>query len=389
MISRFRLWIGLVLIVSIIIAVSFFWFSKTTNLAVHSSNHVADKKEMIYTPEKIQNNTLTLNPEQLQSIGVTFALAKKQLLEKNIRTVGRVETDERKIVSVNIKVSGWIEKLLVNSTGEYVKKGQPLFTIYSPELMATEQEYLLALEAAKKLKKSSYAEVSQGASSLLNVTRQRLQLWDVTDQQIKELEQTGKVPKTLVIYSPIAGTVIKKMALAGMQINPGDLLYIIADLSQVWVLADIYENEVPDIRVGRTATMTLSSAPNTILQGRISFIYPTVHRQTRTIKVRLEFDNPHELLKPGMYANVALKIPLGMRLVIPADAVLESGERSLVFVYLGNGQLEWREVKTGVKTDDWIEILEGVKEGEKVVASANFLLDSESQLKAAVGGMKH
>jgi len=174
-----------------------------------------------------------------------------------------------------------------------------------------------------------------------------------------------------------------------MQVNPGESLYTIADLLHVWVLADIYENEVTEIQLGQTATITLSHAPNTVLQGKINFIYPTVNSQTRTVKARLEFDNPHELLKPGTYVNVSLKIPLGIRLIVPADAVLESGERSLIFIDLGNGRLEWRNVKCGVRTDQWIEILDGVKDGERVVTSANFLIDSESQLKAAVGKMKH
>lgn len=403
MISRFRLIIGMVLFSVLAVVAVYFWFSflhkptsiSRTNQTAHLSNHASkitaadEEKNIAPVSEKIQNHTLTLNSEQLRSIGVTFARVERRSIEKEVRTIGRVEADERKIVSVTIKVNGWIEQLFVNSTGEYVKKGQPLFTIYSPELFATEQEYLLALQAAKELKHSPYSEVSKGSTSLLDVAYRRLQLWDITDEQIRALSQTGKVLKTLIIYSPITGTVIKKTALAGMHVNSGDQLYTLTDLSHVWVLADVYESEISEIQSGQIATVTLSYAPNTILQGRVNFIYPTVNHQTRTIKVRLEFDNPNNLLKPGMYANVKLKMPFDARLVVPADAVLESGERSLVFVDLGNGQLEWRNVKLGIRTGHWIEILEGVKEGEKIVTSANFLIDSESQLKSAIGGMKH
>lgn len=390
MIAKFRFWfwIGIILslsIIFVIIILNFFYLRSATPVETAKPAHLSQHSSVL---DKSQN-TLTINPEQLKDIGVTFSKVKKHLIEKTIRTVGNVEADERKTVSINVKVSGWIEKLFVNSTGEYVKKGQPLFAIYSPELVATEQEYLLALQAAKKLKHSPYGEISEGATSLLSVTRRRLLLWDITDEQIQTLNKTNKVLKTLIIHSPITGTVINKKILEGMKITPGDQLYTIADLSHIWILADIYENEVPDIQLGQTATVTLPYTPNTILRGKVSFIYPTLNRQTRTIKVRLEFDNSNYLLKPDMYVNVKLEIPFGMRLVVPADAVLESGERSIVFVYLGNGKIEWRHVKTGIKTNGWIEILDGVKKGENIVSSANFLIDSESQLKAAVGHMQH
>lgn len=387
---RFRLWIGIIVSFSVILLISvlsFFYLRNTTPVdsdkhAAHLSNHPA----MVKPP---QNNTLTIDPKQMKAIGITFTQVKKHLLNKTIRTVGHVTADERKTVSITIKVGGWIEKLFVNSTGEYIKKGQPLFAIYSPELVATEQEYLLALQAAKKLKHSPYAEISENSASLLKVTHRRLQLWDITDEQIQALNKTGQVSKTLIIHSPITGTVIKKIALEGMKIVPGDHLYTIADLSHIWILADIYENELPEVHVGQTATVTLPYTPNTTLQGRVSFIYPTVNQKSRTVKARLEFANPKDLLKPDMYVNVKLNIPLGLRLAVPADAVLESGERSLVFIYLGDGKLVWRNVKTGVKTEGWIEILDGVKEGEPIVSSANFLIDSESQLKAAIGHRQH
>jgi len=336
----------------------------------------------------LQENMMTVSPERLQSVGVKFALAERRPLDRTIRTVGRVEVDERRLAHVHLKLEGWIDELRVNYTGERVKRGQILFTLYSPELVATQQEYLLALKGRKQLGGSEFPEVAEGAQSLLEVTRQRLRLWDITEDHIQDLERTGKVLKTLPIHSPITGTVINKGALAGMRVSPGDELYTIADLSRIWITADIYEYELPLIKVGQAATVTLSYDPGTILQGRVAFIYPMLDPQTRTAKVRFELDNPGEQLKPEMYANVELQIPLGTRLVIPREAILESGERQVIFLHHGGGTLEWRTVKLGARAGDWVEVLEGLKEGEHVVTSANFLIDSESRLKAAVGGMQ-
>ena len=335
-----------------------------------------------------KENRMTLSPERLQAVGVKFELAKRRSMDRAIRTVGQVEVDERRLAHVNIKLEGWIDALFVNSTGERVTKGQKLLTLYSPELVATQTEYLLALKSQRTLGGSAFAEVAEGAQSLAEATRRRLQLWDITEDHVQDLERTGKVLRTLPLHAPQSGTVIKKVALAGMHVNPGDELYTIADLSHVWLLADIYEYELPFIKVGQTATVTLSYDPKTVLQGRIAFLYPTLDTQTRTAKVRFELANPREQLKPGMYANVELKIPLGTRLVVPSDAILDSGERQLIFIHLGGGQLAWRTVKLGVRAGDWVEVLEGLKEDEHIVTSANFLLDSESQLKAAVSGMK-
>jgi Cu(I)/Ag(I) efflux system membrane fusion protein len=332
-------------------------------------------------------NTMTVSPERLQSIGVKFEEAHRHEVNKTIRTVGRVETDERRLARVNIKLEGWIDQLYVNTTGQKVKKGQLLFTLYSPELVATQEEYLLAVRAAKTLGSSEFPEVAEGARSILEVSRRRLQLWDIADYHIRDLEHTGKVLKTLPFHAPLSGTVIEKTAVAGMRVMPGDVLYTIADLSKIWVIADIYEYELPLIETGQTAQVSLSYAPQTVFTGRIAFVYPTVDPETRTAKVRFELDNPKELLKPGMYANVELAVPLGKRLAVSKDAVLESGERQIIFIHHGGGQLEWRNVKIGLRGGDWVEIVEGLQEGEHIVTSANFLLDSESQLKSAVGGM--
>ncbi|CAI8860684.1 MULTISPECIES: efflux RND transporter periplasmic adaptor subunit [Methylococcus] len=332
-------------------------------------------------------NSLVISPERLQSVGVKFEPAARRLLERTIRTVGRVEVDERQLSRVTVKLEGWIDRLLVNTTGASVRRGQVLFTLYSPELVATQEEYLIALRSIETLGESEFPEVAAGASALLEASRRRLLLWDIHESHIRDLERTGKVWTTLPIHAPRSGTVINKMAVEGLQTKPGDELYTIADLSRIWIMGDIYEYEMPLVSVGQVASVSLSYVPEVSLQARIGFIYPTVDPQTRTAKVRFELDNPGERLKPGMYANLELKIPLGMRLVVPKDAVLESGERQIIFIHLGGGRLEWRNARIGLRSGDWVEVLEGTREGEHVVTSANFLIDSESRLKSAVGGM--
>jgi Cu(I)/Ag(I) efflux system membrane fusion protein len=332
-------------------------------------------------------NTIMIAPERLQTIGVKFQEATRRPLDKVIRTVGLVEIDERLVGRVNLKFEGWIEELRVSAIGDHVKKGQILFTIYSPDLVATQEEYLLALQSYRELGKSEFPEVARGAKELLEATRRRLQLWDIKTTHIQDLERTSTVLRTLPIHSPVTGTVMRMESRAGTFVTPGTELYFIGDLSRIWIQADIYEYELPYIKLGQSASVTLSYDPNTKLHGHVGFIYPTLDPKTRTVKVRFELDNPGETLKPDMYANVELKIPLGTKLVVPRDAILESGERQLLFIHHGGGQLEWRSVKLGAKAGDWLEVTEGLKEGEHVVTGANFLIDSESQLKSAVGGM--
>lgn len=332
-------------------------------------------------------DTMTISPERLQEIGVRFEIAEPRPLTRTIRTVGRVAIDERRLANVTIKIEGWIDRLYVSATGDRVQQGQELFTLYSPELVATQQEYLLALQSARELGQSDFPEVAQGAQSLLEVTRRRLLLWDIPEYHIEDLERTGKVLKTLPIHAPISGTVIERKAVAGLYVKPGDPLYTIADLTSIWILGDIYEYELPLIQVGQTADVTLSYDPKTHFEARVDFIYPTIDPQARTAKVRFKLANPEEKLKPDMYANVELKVPLGLRLAVPKDAVLETGERKIIFIHHGGGKLEWRTVATGLRANEWVEITEGIQAGEHIVTSANFLIDSESQLKAAVGGM--
>lgn len=333
------------------------------------------------------SSTITILPERLQTIGVKYEQVARRPLEKVIRTVGRIAVNERNLAKVTIKFHGWIEHLFVSATGDHVNKGQVLFTIYSPDLVATQEEYLLALQGRKQMGESEFPEVARGSKELLEATKRRFQLWDITDDHIRELEKTGKVLKTLPIHSPITGTVIKKDALAGAHVDAGVDLYTIADLSDIWILADIYEYELSFVKIDQKAAVTLSYDPSTVLTGHVGFIYPTLDPKTRTAKVRFELDNRDETLKPDMYANVELRVNLGTRLAIPQEAVIESGQKQVVFLHHGGGRLEPRLIKTGVKTGEWSEVLEGLKEGEHIVTSANFLIDSESRLKSVVDSM--
>jgi multidrug efflux pump subunit AcrA (membrane-fusion protein) len=333
--------------------------------------------------------TVKLSQGKQQLIGVTTATVERESLLRTIRAVAQLTTDETKLAHVHLKVNGWIEQVYVDYVGKLVKKGEPLFTLYSPDLVATEQEYLIARRGKQYLGDSSFPEAAQGADSLLSSARERLRLWDISDQQIKELDETGKITRTLTFYSPVTGFVMDRKAFPQTAVTPEMDLYVIADLSTIWANAQIYEYEVPYVRVGQRAQMELSYYPGKKYSGRVSYIYPTVDPQTRTVKVRLEFPNPNFELKPDMYSDVDLKIDYGNQVVVPAAAVLDSGERQTVFVALPDGYFEPREIKTGPKLEDKVVVLSGLKPGETVVTSGNFLIDSESRLKSAMGGMKH
>lgn len=398
----FRRVIGTVLLSAAALAAALWWASRPAvlppadseqdamphmpGMGMPGTGYEARGAGKVDTPEEM-SGTVTIAPERLQTIGVKYERVARRPLEKIIRTVGRVAVDERKLAKVTIKFHGWIEKLLVSATGDHVKKGQILFTIYSPDLVATQEEYLLALQSRKQLGQSEFPEVSRGSKELLEATRRRFQLWDITEDHIRELETTGKVMKTLPIHSPITGTVLKKDALAGGHVEPGEELYTIADLSHIWILADIYEYELSFVKMGQKADVTLTYDPGIVLSGHVGFIYPTLDPKTRTARVRFELENPDEKLKPDMYANVELRVALGTRLAIPQEAVIESGQKQIVFIHHGGGRLEPRLIKTGVKTGEYYEVLEGLKEGDHLVTSANFLIDSESRLKSVVESM--
>ncbi|MER3447748.1 MAG: hypothetical protein C4291_13345 [Candidatus Dadabacteria bacterium] len=334
---------------------------------------------------------IEINPQKQQLIGIKTGEVSLRKLVRNIRTVGIVEVDERKIDYVHVKFSGWIKDMPVYE-GQYVKRGDPLFTVYSPDLVSSEEEYLIALKANDDLGKSPFSEISSGASSLLEATRKRFQLWDIPENELKRVEKTGKPITYMTIYSHMNGYITKRMMFPGMHISEGENVVQIADLSTVWVIADVYEYELPLIKEGDTATLEFSYYPSETFIGNVMYIYPTVDTTTRTAKVRFEFPNPGNKLKPGMYTNVTLQTDLGERLSVAEDAVIDTGERKFVFIASGDGYFEPREVKVGQKTEGYYEVVDGLKAGEKVVRSAVFLVDSESRLKAALqafgGGKK-
>jgi len=330
---------------------------------------------------------VNVSPERQQLVGIRTATADVRPMIQKIRTVGIVTYDETRVAQVFSKVEGWIEKLVVNYTGKLVQKGQPLFTLYSPDLVSTQEEYLLALKAKETLGSSSIKEISAGADSLLESAHRRLSLWDISEEQINNLQKTGKPQRTLTFYSPISGFVLKKDALQGMRVMPDKELYTIADLSTVWVNADIYEYELAHIHVGQKATINLSYFPARNFVGKVTWISPIMDEKTRTAKVRLEFANRDFILKPEMYANAEIEINAGRKLAVPDEAVLDSGLRKVVFLDKGEGRFEPAEVKIGNKFDGYYEVLEGLSPGERILASAGFLLDSESRLKEAMGAM--
>ena len=325
-----------------------------------------------------------IDPRKQQLIGVkTGEVAKRKLL-KNIRTVGVIEADERKIARVSIKFRGWVKDVFVDYVGKYVGRGEPLFNVYSPEVVATVEEYLLALGAEDSFGKSSFPEISSSAKSLIAATRRRLLLWDISEREIERIEKTGKPIKYLTLYSPISGYVTKREAFPEKMVMPNDVVFEIVDLSTVWLFADIYEYELPLVKVGQEAIITLSYYPKEVFHGKVTYVYPTVETRTRTVKVRFEFENEGMKLKPGMYTNVEIKIPLEEALTVTEDSVIDTGERKIVFVAMGDGYFEPRNVRVGQRAEGYYEVLDGLREGEIVVRSAVFLIDSESRLKGAI-----
>lgn len=322
-------------------------------------------------------------PGLRQLIGVSYAKVERKPLTRVIRALGRVEYDERKLVDVTLKVPGWIQALYVDSTGKFVRQGQPLLAIYSPELVSAQEEYLLALRTFEKLKDNLLPEALESARFLVEASHRRLRLLGLTPGQILDLAHSGKSKLDQTIVSPISGYVIDKKVVQGQKVESGTTLYKVADLSTVWVLAAIYESELPFVQVGQEATMRLSYVPGASWRGKVDYLYPYLEAKTRTNPVRLVFPNQDLQLKPGMYAKLEIETNLGEKLVVPESAVLHSGVRKLVFVDRGAGRLEPRAVRLGVAASGYYEVLDGLREGEQVAASGTFLIDSESKLKAA------
>ncbi len=342
----------------------------------------------VYEGEDEAESGLKISPEKVQKLGVRTAAAKMQMLDRSVRASGRVEIDESRTYTVTAKFEGYIERLHVNTSGQPVGRGQPLFEVYSPELVSAQREYALAAQGVGKLKEAG-GEAQGAMQQLAESSLQRLKNWDISEEQVRALARSGDAKRTLTFRSPVAGIVTEKKAVQGMRFMPGETLFQIADTSSVWVQADVFEQDIAAVNVGQKAKITINAYPGEVFEGRIAYVYPTLKAETRTVQVRIELANPKGKLKPAMFADV--DIPAGGAapvLTVPASAVIDSGPRQVVIVQLAEGRFEPRPVKLGQRGGDFVQVLEGVREGEPVVVAANFLIDAESNLKAALGGMQ-
>jgi Cu(I)/Ag(I) efflux system membrane fusion protein/cobalt-zinc-cadmium efflux system membrane fusion protein len=328
---------------------------------------------------------IQLTPQRMQSIGIVLGKVESKSVNSELRFYGNVQVNERRQAYVQTRFSGWIRNVYADATGNFIGKGQPLFTIYSPDLVTTEQEYLLAKKNQQTLQSSSVSGVSGGADSLFAAARQRLDQWEVPKSEIDKLDSTGNVINELTFNSPVSGYITQKNVLPNMYVQPETMLYTIADLSDVWVLAQVFQSDAGKIKPGDPAEVTVDAYPGRIFNGRVDYILPQLDMNTRTLPVRLVFPNPGLKLRPGMYVNVRAKLPMGRQLVIPASAAFHSGTKNLVFVYSGEGSIEPREVELGPQVGDELVVTKGIKAQEQIVTSANFLIDSEAQLQAAAG----
>lgn len=370
------------------------FYRNPMNPEITSPVPMKDSMGMDYLPVYVDNQksevagTVRIDPVVVQNIGVRTATARSGAISRTIRALGRVGFDEERMVRLHPKIEGWIESISVNKTGQKVSEDDVLLSIYSPKLVSTQQEYLLALNNLSILEKSPFDEIKQGAKDLLNSSRERLRLLDVPEHQIRELEKTREIKKGLHIHSPVAGTVIRIGSRRGQYVTPKTELYMVVDLSQVWVYADVYEYELPWVKSGDAVKMTLASVPGKTFTGSLAYIYPYAESKTRTTKVRLIFDNDELLLRPDMLAEISIQSDTQKeRVVIPAEAIIRTGGRTQVFVVRGPGKFEPRAVKLGIESNGRIAVLEGIKAGDEVVTSAQFLLDSESKLREAIAKM--
>jgi membrane fusion protein, copper/silver efflux system len=339
------------------------------------------------TKEMQTMEQVSLSPTQMVMANVATVEAKTMPLDKDINAVGIVQYDQARQAKVTAWVAGRIDRLYVDKVGDYVSTKRPVAEIYSPDLVATEQEYLLALKSRGQLKNSPISSIAQGGEGLVESARQRLKLWGVKDQQISALEKEGHPNIRLPIYTPLSGIVIDKLVLAGQYVKEGDPLFNVADLSSVWTELEVYENDFPFIKVGQRVEIVSQSYPGKTFRGRVSYIYPFLDPKTRTVKVRIEIPNPGLRLKPDMYVNASVKVPLGNVMAVPVTAVMDTGNRQVVWVEVKDGVFEPRDVKVGTRVGDYEQILSGLKAGEKVASSGGYLIDSESQLKGGGGSM--
>jgi Cu(I)/Ag(I) efflux system membrane fusion protein len=333
---------------------------------------------------------IRIGTEKIQKLGVRTERAQLRSLDRTIRVAGRIEPDERKVYAISPKFEGYVERLYVNVTGQPVSKGQALFEVYSPELVSAQREYAIAAQGLESLREAD-SQAQTGMKDLAAASLQRLKNWDISAEQVKALSQSGEAKRTLTFRSPVSGIVTEKKALQGMRFMPGEALYQVADLSSVWVVADIFEQDVGLIKIGARAKVRINAYPDKLFEGTVSYVYPTLNAATRTVPVRLELANPGLLLKPAMFAQVEIMelrpvAGKGAVVTVPLSSVIDSGTRQIVLVQLDEGRFEPREVRLGARSDSHVEVIEGVQDGEAVVVAANFLIDAESNLKAALGG---
>lgn len=338
--------------------------------------------------EESKELTLEIDPVKEQYLGIKTTKAKLKDVQKEIKALGTVTPDETRLAHIHTKFSGYIQKVFADYEGKLVEKGQPLFTVYSPELVSTQEELLLALEAEEKLKGNEFPEIARSQAELLSGTKRRLELWDISDEQIDKLRETKQVTKELTIYSPVNGFITKREAFEGTQIAPETTLYDIADLSKVWVLVEVYENDLPFVMIGQTATINFPYENIKPFIGKVTYIYPEIDPMTRTLKIRVEVNNPGFKLKPDMYVNAILATNIGKHVVIPTRAAIDSGQRQVIFVKEKEGKFIPKEVKLGPEVNDERVVYSGINDEDEVVTDGNFLLDSESNLQTALEQMK-
>jgi RND family efflux transporter MFP subunit len=334
--------------------------------------------------ERPERSGVSVDPRRQQLIGVRTARAERRRSGVEVRANGTVTFDETKETEINSKVDGWVRDLKANFTGMTVRKGDPLFTLYSPELLATENEFIVALRGREQAQQSTLPETRDHSEQLLRAVRERLMFWDVSVAEIREMERRGRALGETTFVSPATGVIVEKGVVEGMRITAGQRLYRLADLASVWVEADVHERDLASVREGQAATVTLDAYPGEQFNGRVSYLYPSIAEQTRTLKVRMQLDNSRGRLRPGMYGTVTIAGPAAPTLVVPADAIVDSGTEQIVFVTKGDGYFDPRQVKTGRRLSDAVEILDGLAEGETVASGATFFLDSESQLRGAL-----
>ncbi len=354
-----------------------------------------DSMEMDYIPVYADEDNggteagqkIKISVEKVQKLGVKTAAATMRKLSHTVRAVGRIEPNERRIYTITPKFEGWVETLHVNAVGDVVKAGQPLFEAYSPDLIAAQREYLVAAQGVAALQEAT-PQAQNSMQTLSQASLARLTSWGLGEQELQQLRSTGEVKRTLIYRSPALGVVLEKPALQGMRFMPGEMMYKIADLSTVWVMADVFEQDIALIKTGQAAVLRLDAFPGREFKTRVAYIYPVLNEQTRTIAVRLELANHEGALRPGMYAQIELHTTADKisTVTVPDSAVIYSGQRTIILVELGEGRYQVRDVKLGRRSDDDIEVLQGIAENEKVVVSANFLIDAESNLKAVIGG---